>query len=134
MKPTCDHVKAGAAGFTLLEVIVAFAIAALALGLLMQAGSSGLFAVDAATRLNQAVELAQSHIAAFGQSGVVTLGKTAGSDVDGYHWEVLARPLAGGGGAQTLYDLQVTISWRNGRRDRSVVLETRKIGPAFASE
>ena len=56
-----------AGGFTLLEVVVALAIAALALVGLFQAGSGGLFAVDTAARAEEAVQRAQSHLAAVGR-------------------------------------------------------------------
>lgn len=135
IEPRANYSKIdAAAGFTLLEVIVAFAIAALALVGLVQAGSGGLFAVDTASRVNRAVERAQSHLAAFGRSGIVTAGVATGIDPDGYRWELRAEPIAGGGSPIALYDVRVTISWRNGRRDRSVMLETRRIGPAPASE
>ena len=43
-------------GFTLLEVTIAVAIAALALVAMFQAGSTGLFAVNSAARIDEAVE------------------------------------------------------------------------------
>jgi len=55
-------------GFTLLEVVVALAIAAVALVGLFQAGSGGLFAVDTAARAQEAIQRAQSHLAALGRS------------------------------------------------------------------
>jgi prepilin-type N-terminal cleavage/methylation domain-containing protein len=42
-------------GFTLLEVVVALAIAAMALVGLFRAGSGGMFAVDTAARAQEAV-------------------------------------------------------------------------------
>src|SRR6266446_5415666 len=54
-------------GFTLLEVVVALAIAGLALVGLFRAGSGGLLAVDTAARAEEAVQRAQSHLAAVGR-------------------------------------------------------------------
>ncbi len=65
-------------GFTLLEVIVALAIAALALIVLFRAGSDGLFAVDTATRAEEAVERAQSHLAAIGHDVALLQGEFCG--------------------------------------------------------
>jgi len=47
--------KGRAAGFTLLEVVVATAIAGLALVGLFQAGTSVVFAVDGAARVDEAI-------------------------------------------------------------------------------
>lgn len=146
----------GASGFTLLEVIVALAIAALALVGLFQTGSAGLFAASTAARMDEAVERAQSHLAAFAQSGVLAAGVLTGEDGDGYRWKLRAKPIAqraavrqpavaGAVGVNSgtaseslaplaLYEVEVTISWRSGRQERSVVLETRRLGPVPASE
>src|SRR5881275_2314551 len=105
-------------GFTLLEVVVAVAIASLALVGLFRAGSGGLFAADTAARVDEAIERAQSHLAAFGRSGAVRPGELAGDDGGGFSWRVRVVP----------------ISWRNGGRTRSVVLVTRRLSAAGAAE
>jgi len=51
-------------GFTLLEVLIAFAIAALALALLFRAASDGMLSVRTAGRYEEAVVRARSHLAA----------------------------------------------------------------------
>src|SRR5260370_28988780 len=71
-------------GFTLLEVIVAFAIAALALVGLFRAGSGGLFAVDTAARAEEAVQGAQSHLAAVGRDAAFVGGEFSGQDGRGH--------------------------------------------------
>jgi general secretion pathway protein I len=127
-------------GFTLLEVAVATTIAGLAMAGLFKVGSAGVFAVDAAGRVEEAIERAQSHLAAFGRHGAVTATEIEGEDGAGYGWRIRARPLiteqpapAGNGPLMTLYDVEVMISWRAWGRDRSVVLATRRIG-AVTSE
>jgi general secretion pathway protein I len=131
-----------AAGFTLLEVVVAVTIAGLALVGLFQAGSGGLFAANLASRLDEAVERAQSHLAAFGRSGALAPAEIEGDDGGGYHWRLRARPIvteqgaAAGqtGSGMTLFDVEVEISWRAWGRTRSVVLDTRRLGAAPAPE
>src|SRR3982751_4725706 len=86
--------KGRTAGFTLLEVVVATAITGLALVGLFQAGTSGVFAVDGAARVDEAIERAQSHLAAFGRTGAVTPGELAGDDDGGFTWRVRVQPLA----------------------------------------
>src|SRR5215831_6072617 len=80
-------------GFTLLEVVVALAIAGLALVGLFRAGSGGLFAVDAATRAEEAVQRAQSHLAAVGRNAALTEGEFTGDDGGGFRWLLRVRPV-----------------------------------------
>jgi general secretion pathway protein I len=133
------HVPSG--GFTLIEVVVAMAIAGLALVMMFQAGSTGLFAVDSATRVEQAVERAQSRLAALGRAGAIAPGETEGDDGDGYRWRLRVRPVetrpaplqSAPGASMILFDLEVTVAWRAGGRERLVVLNTRRLGTALAS-
>jgi general secretion pathway protein I len=127
-------------GFTLLEVTVAVAIAALALVALFQAGSAGLLAVNQATRVEAAVDRARSHIAEFSDAGAITPGESEGDDGDGYHWRLTARPIASQAGPRDqsvappeLFDVDVTISWGAGHHRRSVNIETERISSAGAA-
>lgn len=125
-------------GFTLLEVLIAFAIAALALGLLFRAASVGLLSVRAAGRYEEAVSRARSHMAAVG--GEAVLGPTAsdGDDGSGYHWYLkitqIARGQAGGGSLAAsppppvLYAVVVSISWHDAGKDREFVLRSERMG------
>src|ERR1700742_707934 len=95
------------AGFSLLEVIVATAIAALALVALFQTGSAGLFTAGEARRVAEAGDRAQSHLA-LADAGTIAAGETEGDDGGGYYWRLSARPSAsrealtpGPGGATT---------------------------------
>jgi general secretion pathway protein I len=81
-------------GFTLLEVVVALAIAAMALVGLFQAASGGLFAVDTAARAEEAVQRARSHLAAIGRSSDLVQGEFTDDDGDGYRWRLRVRPVA----------------------------------------
>ena len=128
-------------GFTLLEVVVAVSIATLALVGLFRSGSIGLFAVNQAGRVEEAIERAQSHLAAFGRLDTIVPGDLEGDDGDGYHWRLTATPLTaqpatpdgGTTSAATLYDVKVTISWQAWGGARSVVLDTRRLASAAGS-
>ena len=85
---------AAEAGFTLLEVVVAVAIAGLALVGLFQAGSGGLFAVDTAARAEEALQRAQSHLAAVGRDAALVEGDSSGDDGGGYRWRLQVQPAA----------------------------------------
>jgi general secretion pathway protein I len=136
-----DRRRRPAPGFTLLEVIVALAIAGLALVAMFQAAGVGLFAANEAGRVDEAIERAQSHLAAFGRVGAIVPGDLEGDDGGGYHWRLSATPLAvqpppiegRADLAMTLFDVEVTISWRAGGNNRSVVLKSRRISTAAGS-
>ena len=127
------------AGFTLLEVVVALAIAGLALVGMFQAGSTGLVTADIAARAEEAVERAQSHLAAVGHDAALSAGQYTDEDGGGYRWRLSVRPVesrqmpgpdAGSTTSITLYAVEVEISWRNASHQRSVVLKTLRLGNA----
>ena len=119
-------------GFTLLEALIAFAIAALALGVLFEGAGSALRLTEAAVRLDGAVSRAQSHYAA----AAVLLGSEGerveeGEDGTLYHWRVRIVPVrratvrrASGGpdpavtNAVRLYRIEVSERWTERGRDR----------------
>src|SRR5260370_13246662 len=126
-------------GFTLLEVVVAFAIAALALVGLFRAGSGGLFAVDTAARAEEAVQRAQSHLAAVGRDAALVEGELTGDDGGGYRWALRVSPPTSrqslapervSSATPPLFHVQVAISWPGHEGARSVVLRTLRLGPA----
>ena len=129
-------------GFTLLEIVVAVAIAGLALVTLFEAASGGVLAVDGAGRREEAIERAQSHLAAFRTTNPLASGDLEGDDGGGYRWRLRAHPVlawrAAGNApvaaAMTLYDVEVTISWRSAGRERSVSLATRRISDYAAQQ
>jgi general secretion pathway protein I len=135
----CTDRALASSGFTLLEVVVALAIAGLALVGLFRAGSSGLLSVDTATRAEEAVQRAQSHLAAVGRDAALIEGEFTGDDGGGYHWTLRVRPLtarqslgqdANSSTMTTLFDVEVTISWPAIVGERSVVLTTLRLGTA----
>ncbi len=133
--------RPAAAGFTLFEVVVAMAIAALALVALFRAGSAGLFAVDTAGRAEQAIERAESHLAQLGRSDPITPGDSEGDDGGGYRWHLRVTPVAvqplsvqpQNGAVRALFDVEVRISWHAGGSEKSVALDTRRIAVTAGS-
>ena len=136
--PTDDPVTTGsvrASGFTLIEIVVALAIMGMALVGLFRAGSGGVLAVDTAERVNEAVERAQSHLAAVDRITAITPGETEGDDGDGYRWRVRARPLGtwqvgspAAAATITLFEVEIAITWKAGGGHRSVVLSSLRLG------
>src|SRR5579864_2641394 len=122
-------------GFTLLETVVALAIASMAFVALFQAGSTGLFAVDTASRADEALERAQSHLAALGAGAAMIPGDSEGDDGGGYRWHLHVRPISSrglppqdgsSGGILTLFDVEVSITWPTGHHQREVVLKSQR--------
>jgi general secretion pathway protein I len=136
-----DRATAGT-GFTLLEVVVALAIAGLALVGLFHAASGGLWSVDTAARAEEAIQRAQSHLAAVGRNTALGVGEFTGEDGGGYRWRLrvyplTARPSLAPDGVTpittTLFNVEVTISWPGRAGERSVVLRTLRLGSSQGS-
>jgi general secretion pathway protein I len=135
------------AGFTLLEVIVAFVISALAVALLYQGTTGGLAATASASRTNEAVLLARSHLAAIGHGDAIAQQESSGVDGDGYSWHLHIRPIASREmnlsdsdrandtkpTNAVLYDILVTETWQDGPRTRQVSLGTHRFDLRTAS-
>ncbi len=132
-------------GFTLLEVLVAFVIAALALGVMFDAVLGGLRATQTASQYQEAVSLARSHIASISHLDLAGR-ESQGDDGRGFHWKIriapagtvtLARgpnddPASTAATQATLYGISVTESWKSGGGERKVVLETKRLAPGAA--
>lgn len=75
-------------GFSLLEVLVAFVILSLSLGVMMRLFSASLTNVGAAERHAHAVAVAESALAGLGVSEPLAEGGIAGPEADnqGYRW------------------------------------------------
>ena len=120
-------------GFTLLEVLVAFAILAVSLGGLLVAFSDGLRSTDRSATISTATLQAQSLMEEVGRSIPVRLGETAGMLEDGTRWQVSVEPFdTGESGAAAVvrtlfaYRVDVTVEWDTGR---SVTLTTLRLAP-----
>ena len=113
-------------GFSLLEVLVAFSIMALALGALYQATGGSVRVATATDRATRAAITAESLIAAHPfvlPGGFAESGET----VDGFRWELRATPYAHARElprAWPLYRLQASVYWGEGARERSFTLVT----------
>ena len=113
-------------GFSLLEMVVAMAVLSLCLGVLYQATGGATRNVRTDERYAYAVELARSLLA--GNSSVPPEGLSVrGETPGGFRWRAAASPVPRGGATQppgSLHNIEVAVSWRDGSRDRSVVLHS----------
>ena len=132
------------AGFTLLEVLIAFVIASLALSVVFGAGLESLRGVAIASRYEQAVSRARSHLDAAGARLVVR--DEQGDDGSGFRWHETIRAVEtsrlhegstpatrfGAPATLTLYAITARITWRDGKSAREVRLDTSRLGAAAA--
>ena len=127
-------------GFTLLEVLIAFVIAALAMGALFSGTVSGLDATAIAAKYDEAISLAKSHMAAIGRGAPIAPQQTSGADGENFTWHLRIKEAASRQlvlsdqdrandikpSRAVLYDIVVTESWKAGGRTRQVTLATRR--------
>ena len=124
-------------GFTLLEVLVAFAIASLALAVLYEGSVEGLVGTRLAARTNEAVSRARSRIAAVCHGARLMPGEKSGDDGGGFRWTTqinrsVSESISPRAGDETepamradLFAVRVTIAWPGHARPHAVSLETR---------
>lgn len=125
-------------GFTLLEVLVAFVIAALALGALSQGAAGGLQSARVSGHYQEALSRARSRLATLGTPAP---GEQNGDDGGGYSWQVRVTSIATGAraregvdptrpGRAVLLGVTVRISWRMDGGERQVSLATQRVALA----
>ena len=116
-------------GLALLEVLVAFVIAAAALGVLFSGTLDGLRGAGTAARMEEALSHARSHLAVLGHGQAIVAGESSGDDGGGFHHRLRIVPIASNTptGDLTLYAVRITISWSEGGRERSVHLESERL-------
>lgn len=123
-------------GFSLLEVLVAFAILAVSLGVVLQVISTGLRSLAVTEEYARAALLAESKLAAIGIELPLEEGVEEGELDDQYRWttrvqlseteaedEVVAElPVVP-------YDVSVEVNWQSAVGERSFALRTMRLGP-----
>ena len=126
------------AGFTLLEVLIAFIIAALAISEVMQAVGISLASSRAAAHYQEAVSRAHSRLDVAMHGMALAPADTQGDDGGGFHWHLRVTPAAStirqlpglarrSATAITLYAVSVTISWPDGHSTREFRLESAQL-------
>ncbi len=121
-------------GFSLLEVLVAFSILALSLGVLYQIFSKGTHATILGKEYACATIIAQSKLDAFGVVDSPETSKSQGIEDDKYQWEVMVQPLDYENESiiqlgVALYKIDVEVLWRSLGKQRSIKLNSLKLFP-----
>lgn len=126
MKPEAPKRRI-AAGFSLLEMVVAIAILAMSLGVLYRAVGGATRSVSVDEKVVYAVELARSVLALHAvvpAAGFSDRGETGG----GFRWSVTANPTAlppdSALAAGQLQDIAVSVAWTDGPKERAFILHS----------
>jgi len=118
----------GEAGFTLVEVVVAFAIVSLVLGGLYQAMAGAWHGVARTQVREQALALARAHLEAIGVEQPATPGMTAGTYATaGIAWRLAVEPIETRGYKGRA--VRIVLETLDQAGNPLVRLETFKLGP-----
>lgn len=124
----------GQRGFSLLEVLVAFAILALAVGTILSLFATGLRNTAAASDYARAITLAESQLAYYQGIDPQQLDSSDSNGVaEGFTWHSQVTPysdVATTGEPARLYRIEVAVSWKGDGKNRTVQLSTLRLGKA----
>ena len=122
-------------GFSLLEILIAFSILALSLGILLKIFSAGVNTAVVAEDYTAAVQIAESLMAKAGVETPLQEGQDSGVENEKYNWQVDVSPYVfnpdnvdATTATAVLYKVKVIVSWGDGNaNDRQVELTTLKL-------
>jgi general secretion pathway protein I len=132
--PAADN--PASAGFTLIEILVAFTVATMLLGALYQVFSTGLRSSISAEHYANAVLLAESGLDALVGTAIAVGETTDRFGIYQRRTNIRPRPDLAQEGSQiaiTPYEIEVRVAWREGVRERAVLLSTLRTGPQETS-
>ena len=118
-------------GFSLLEILVAFSILALSLGIILNIFSTGLRTAIVSEEYIQATAIAESLLAKTGTEFPLEETNNQGIDNDKYHWRIEISSFTGLADTELFpvnaFRVDVSVVWQEGKTSRSVVLTTLKL-------
>ncbi|MEQ1528054.1 MAG: prepilin-type N-terminal cleavage/methylation domain-containing protein [Methylococcales bacterium] len=125
----------GQQGFSLLEILIAFSILALSLGILLKIFSAGVNTAVVAEEYSAAVQIAESVIAKTGLETRLQPGESSGVENDKYKWWVSVQPFITGLSTAdpktittSLFKIKVIVSWGgDSEDDRQIELVSLRI-------
>jgi general secretion pathway protein I len=127
----------GQAGFSLLEVLVAFAILALTLGVLLQIFSHALSTTAVSGSFARAAEVAEATLAMAGVEIPLEEGDHSGKAADGYDWSLrislvdVSDIFPDQTAPVTPYRVTATAYWTEGDAERHFSLASLRLGGAL---
>ena len=122
-------------GFSLLEILIAFAILALSLSILLRIFSGGVNNAVVAEDYTIAVQIAESLMAKTGVDTPLVAGESAGEENGHYRWRISIIPYLPDPETVDikalkvlLFKVEVTVNWGDiGESERQVQLSTLKL-------
>ncbi|MGB5832011.1 MAG: prepilin-type N-terminal cleavage/methylation domain-containing protein [Thiohalocapsa sp.] len=123
-------------GFSLIEVLVAFAILALSLGVLLQIFSRAMNTTALSGSYSRAVSLAEARLNSVGAEIPLEEGVHSGDPEDGMDWIVNIDPYRpqgwiGENPPAQAYLITAVASWPSSNGARRVVLRTVRLGEPY---
>jgi general secretion pathway protein I len=119
------------AGFSLIEILVALAIAGAVLGMVAGTLRRGGEAALRAGRIEEALLVAQARLAAAGTEEPLVAGRSQGLAAERYPWEMTIEsvdlPLPVAGPAPKVFRIAIVVTWREGRAERRLDLATHRL-------
>jgi general secretion pathway protein I len=123
------------AGFSLLEILIAFSILALSLGILLKIFSGGVNTAIVSEQYTSAVQIAESLMAKVGIETPLQLGETSGEEDERFHWKIIVNPYPFNPEnvdiktqPAELFKINVIVSWDDDNgHDRLIELTTLRI-------
>ena len=120
-------------GFTLIEVLVALAIVAIAFVAALGVFTGGLSRLGHDHNVQYALLIAQSELARVGQDIALQDREIDGRGIDdqgddGFSWHIAITPYGGGAGGLFGHRVVVTVGWSEGWQKREVRLDTVRLG------
>ncbi|MBL1140416.1 MAG: prepilin-type N-terminal cleavage/methylation domain-containing protein [Proteobacteria bacterium] len=122
-------------GFSLLEVLVAFSIFAMSLGIIFQIYSTGARSTIMGDEYTRAVIIAQSKLASIGIEEIQSLGELSGTEAEKYYWTARITPIEDESielestFKVVMRHVEVEINWDSLGKSRSIKLNTIKLIP-----
>jgi general secretion pathway protein I len=122
-------------GFSLLEILIAFSILALSLGILLKIFSAGVNTAVVAEDYTAAVQIAESLMAKTGVETPLQANQASGMENEKYHWLVEVSPFEFNPEnvdptalTAVLFKVKVTVRWGDDNiNDRQIELTTLKL-------
>jgi type II secretion system protein I len=124
--------RAGASGFTLLEVLVALALLSIALVVILQLFSANMQGIAASDGYTRAVMTAESQMREITDDKEIVEKTWSETTNDGYRIEGVITPAESERTKDlpvSLLEISVTVHWTDGSRERAFTLRTMKLIP-----
>ena len=127
-------------GYTLIEVLVAMSILALSLTIIFRIFSDGLLKIGIANDYTHAVMVAESVLAATGNTEKLIAGETTGRLLEKYRWSRSIEPyefneaLTAANTPVAAFKVSVIVEWPAGDGFRSLDLNTLKLADNFQTK